>query len=185
MLFEIVNWAEILFVIEIIQHFFTAYKDTETFESVYSLKKIAQNYIFNGSFFIHFLAAFPYALIFHDETDPEDQVLRNVLIFKMLRLFRVNTDFIPDDVLLTVMQSVYQDVSRDDKIAHDRLIINVIKIIKQVITTLITTYFLGLLWYRFSDHWQGQLFPEESEEKYWVVFFDLRRPSYEKHLGEL
>ncbi len=36
---------EILFWLEIIINFFTAYKDTETFESIYSLKKIATHYI--------------------------------------------------------------------------------------------------------------------------------------------
>ena len=51
------------------------------------------------------------------------------------------------------MQYFYKPESRDDKIANDRLIINVIKIIKQIMTTLVTTYFLALLWYRFSDYW--------------------------------
>lgn len=112
-------------------------------------------------------------------------MLRNVLVFKLLRLFRLSTDFIPDDMLLSVIQSLYKDQSRDDKIAHDRLIINVIKIVKQVLTTLVATYFIGLLWYRFSDQWQAKIFPEESEERYWVVYFSLRRPSYEAHLGDL
>lgn len=66
----------------------------------------------------------------------------------------MSTDFIQDDVLLQLMQYFYKDVSRDDKIANDRLIINIIKIIKQVMTTLVTTYLLALLWYRFSDNWQ-------------------------------
>jgi hypothetical protein len=38
---------EAFFFLEIFLVFFTAYKDSETFESVYSLKKIAQNYILN------------------------------------------------------------------------------------------------------------------------------------------
>ena len=69
-------------------------------------------------------------------------------------MLRVSTDFIQDDVLLSLMQYFYKDVSRDDKIANDRWIINIIKIIKQVMTTLVTTYLLALLWYRFSDRWQ-------------------------------
>jgi hypothetical protein len=78
-------------------------------------------------------------------------------MFKLLRLARLSTDFIPDDTLLSLMQSFYRPESRDDKIANDRFIINVIKIVKQVLTTLVTTYFLGLLWYRFSDYWQKLL----------------------------
>jgi hypothetical protein len=41
--------------------------------------------------------------------------------------------------------------SRDEKIANERFIANNIKIIQQVLTTLVTTYLLGLIWYRFSD----------------------------------
>ena len=56
----IIELLEILFFIEIIQLFLTAYKDTETFESVYSVKRIAIHYILNGPFLLNFLAAFPY-----------------------------------------------------------------------------------------------------------------------------
>jgi hypothetical protein len=51
-------------------------------------------------------------------------------MLKMLRLSRLTTDFIPDDVLLLLMQYFYKPESRDDKIANDRFIINVIKIVK-------------------------------------------------------
>ena len=99
---QIMYLIEILFWIEIFINFFTAYKDTETFESIYSLKKIATHYILQGEFFFHALSAFPYQLIFPLETqqDPEQQRLRNVLMFKMLRLGRLNNDFVPDEVLL-------------------------------------------------------------------------------------
>lgn len=75
-------------------------------------------------------------------------------MLNILRLSRLSTDFIPDDVLLQIMQYFYKPESRDDKIANDRFIINLIKILKQIMTTLVTTYFLALLWYRFSDYWQ-------------------------------
>ena len=47
LVFQIVQWSELLFCLEIIQHFFTAYRDPENFENVYVLKKIAKNYILN------------------------------------------------------------------------------------------------------------------------------------------
>lgn len=72
------------------------------------------------------------------------------------------------------MQNFQNAESRDDRIANDRFIINVIKIVKQVLTTLVCTYFLGLLWYRFSDHWQKSLYPDEPEDTYFVVQFYLR-----------
>jgi hypothetical protein len=138
----------------------TTYKDTESFVPIFSLKKIAINYIINGSFFVHILAAFPYVWLTEKDEDPHENLLRNLMMLKMLRLFRLSTDFIPDDVLLHLMQYFYNPEARDEKIANDRFIINVIRIIKQVMTTLVTTYFLGLLWYRFSDNWQTLLAPK-------------------------
>lgn len=170
---------EILFLLEIIQIFLTSFKDTETFDPVYSLKRIAINYILHGSFIMHFLAVFPYFILTRNDTDHEENALRNLLMFKMLRLFSLSTDFIPDEVLLILMETFYKPESRDDKIANDRFIINVIKIIKQIMTTLVTTYFIGLLWYRFSDNWQKYLsYDEGDDEKYFVVFFGLRPPSF-------
>lgn len=57
---QVVDSMEIIFFIEIICNFFTAYRDPENFDSVYELKKIAHNYIINGNFLPHLLAAFPY-----------------------------------------------------------------------------------------------------------------------------
>ena len=171
-----------MFALEIIQHFFTSYRDTETFENVYSLKKIARHYILEGNFLIHFLAAFPFAEIF-GVTD--EQSIRNLLTFKLLRMSRCSTDFFPEDTLLQIMTNLYRVEDRDDKIANDRLTINIIKIVKQVIETLIITYFLGLIWFRYSDNWQEHFFDNPSLDETWVVNFYLRRPKYEKHLGEL
>jgi len=57
---NIVDAMEICFVAEICLNFFTAYKDPENFDTVFDLKKIAQNYIIRGNFLVHVLAAFPY-----------------------------------------------------------------------------------------------------------------------------
>jgi pyoverdine/dityrosine biosynthesis protein Dit1 len=149
----IIELLEIMFFIEIVQNFLTSYKDQETFEAVIQVKRIAINYILNGNFILHILAAFPYQLLTQGDSDPEEHILRNWLMLKMLRLARVSTDFIQDDVLLSLTQQLYKPESRDDKIANDRFIINVIKIIKQVLTTLVATYILALMWYRFSDYW--------------------------------
>ena len=64
LIYKLNRISEILFVLEIIQHFFTCYRDTETFENVYSLRRIAKHYVIEGSFLIHFVAAFPFAEIF-------------------------------------------------------------------------------------------------------------------------
>ena len=182
LIYKITQLSEILFALEIIQHFFTSYRDTETFENVYSLKKIARHYIMEGNFLIHFFAAFPFAMIFN-VTD--EQSIRNLLTFKLVRMSRTGYDFFPEETLLMIMTNLFPVEDRDDKIANDRLTINIIKIIKQVIQTLIITYFLGLIWYRYSDNWQEHFSDETSLDDTWVVFFSLRRPKYEEHLGPM
>lgn len=102
---------DILFFIEIVQNFLTAYKDTETFNPVFSLKKIALNYIINGSFLVHLLAALPYGLFTSNVKDPEEQILRNLLMLKMLRIQRLSSDFIPDDVLIEAIKWFYKQES--------------------------------------------------------------------------
>lgn len=92
---------EALFFIEILTYFFTPFKDNETFESVYSLKKIATNYIINEGFIFHFLACFPYHFIWGpSHSDPNADVLRNIMVLKMLRITRLSGDSIPEETIL-------------------------------------------------------------------------------------
>lgn len=151
-----VESIEVLFFLEIALNFITSYIDPETFEPVYSIKNIAINYIIEGAFIAHLLTAFPYQIITHiyESGDLQEQVLRNCMVVKLLRLDRLSNDFIPDDVVLKVASIFFKSESRDDRIANERFITNNIKIIKQVLTTLVTAYLLALLWYRFSDYWQ-------------------------------
>jgi hypothetical protein len=82
-------------------------------------------------------------------------------------------------VLLQLMQSLIKSQSRDDKIAKERFINNLIKIIKQIMTKLVTTYFLALFWYRFSDYLQKflGLGGDTDDSDYFVVVFGLRPPT--------
>lgn len=107
-----------------------------------------------------------------------EQLLRNLLVVKLLRLNRLSNDFIPDDTVLKVASYFITAESRDDRIANERLVVNNIKIIKQVLTTLVTAYLLALLWYRFSDYWQQFIFEDELDENYFVVRYGLRPPSF-------
>lgn len=45
-------------------------------------------------------------------------------------------------------------------------------------TTLVTTYFLALLWYRFSDYLQKFMGFGEDDSEFFVVFYGLRPPSF-------
>ena len=90
--------SEILFFMEIIQNFFTAYSDPEHYEVVDSLKMIATRYILNGSFIVHALANIPWFLLLPSETEEEKQLQRDLILFKMLRMPRLGTsNFIPEE----------------------------------------------------------------------------------------
>ena len=60
----------------------------------------------------------------------------------------------------------------------------IIKLVKYILTTLLVTFILGLFWYRFSDYFQTLVY-DDPDENYWVTTYNLRRVSYEKHLGEI
>lgn len=153
-LWYILNYSEIMFFLEILQNFFTSFSDPEHYDVVTSLKEIATRYIINGSFLFHALAAIPWVLFLSDETEDDQQVLRDLLLFKMLRIARLSSsNFIPEEALLDWMQKCYRNEHRDDKIANDRTILTVINIFKMTLLTIIITYMLGLFWYRLSDHW--------------------------------
>jgi hypothetical protein len=83
---------------------------------------IAGEYIFRGSFLLDLIAFFPYQIIFpaHTESDPEGQLLRNVLFFKMIRIYRFASEFINAKQVENIIDSFYECSSRDDKIAMDR-----------------------------------------------------------------
>ena len=93
--------CEVLFFLEIIQNFFTAYSDPEHYEIVDSLKMIATRYILSGGFIFHALAAIPWFLLLPNETEDEKQMQRDLLLFKMLRISRLGTsNFFPEEQLL-------------------------------------------------------------------------------------
>jgi hypothetical protein len=93
-LWDLVRVLELIFLMEIVLNFVTSYRDPETLDTIYSVKLIAKNYVFNGEFFIHLIAFFPYYIIYpltdindwqHDYQD-EDQELRNILLLKLVGL---------------------------------------------------------------------------------------------------
>ncbi len=99
-------------------------------------------------------------------------------MFKLFRVSRLSTDFIPDDALLQYTNYFFKAEARDERIANDKMITNNIKIIKQVLTTLMMAYFMALLWYRFSDYWQTLILPDEPQELHFVTVFNLKPFDY-------
>ena len=116
----------------------------------------------------------------------EQQALRNVLFLKLIRIYRVGLTFIPIKSFQVLVSKMYEPDSRDEKIALNRQIANIVDTVNQFFKIILFTYFFGLIWYRLSDYLLIQYaLPEEPEERYWVVQFKLRRPSSEKDLGDL
>ena len=154
LLWNILRASEILFFLEILQNFFTSFSDPEHYDVVTKLKDIAQRYIQSGYFIFHALACIPWWIFLPDETEDDNQLLRDLLLFKMLRIIRMwDSKFIPEEEVLNWMQRCYSGRHRDDKIANDRTISTVVNILKMTMQTIIITYMLGLFWYRLSDHW--------------------------------
>ena len=124
-LWQFAQGIEVVFLIEIIVHFFTAFRDPETFKIVTNMKQIAQNYVTNGSFALDFIAFFPYQLLFNEEgnaDDPDKQVMRNIFLLKMIRIVRLGGEIIPEKHVTEMINHISVPPSRDDKIAQDRLI---------------------------------------------------------------
>jgi hypothetical protein len=72
-----------------------------------------------GSFIYDLIAFVPWQFIFPmDEEDPENQILRNVLLLKMIRLSRVGRNFIPDKQVAKCWSSLQKANSKDDEIAQ-------------------------------------------------------------------
>tara|TARA_B110000285_G_C14831669_1_gene471162 strand:+ start:382 stop:741 length:360 start_codon:yes stop_codon:yes gene_type:complete len=117
------------------------------------LKSIAINYVVRGSFFWDVIAFFPFAVVYPlQASDPERQALRNIFTLKMIRMYRLGTSFIPEKASSDLVASFFEPSSRDEKIAQDRSISNIVQTINQIIIILVATYFFGLWWYRLSDY---------------------------------
>lgn len=84
------------------------------------------------TFAIHLLTAFPYQLLttFMMEDSPDEQFLRNILMFRLFRLFRISNNFIPVDVVLSCWKYFFKVDERDEQIKNERWIINLIKIMQ-------------------------------------------------------
>jgi hypothetical protein len=107
---------EIAFFIEIVLTFFTSYFDVETYATIKALKPIANNYIFNGSFIFDILAVIPYQFLINEPEDfyGERNTFRNVLLFRLLRVARIGSEFIPPKNVEELIGSFYVCNNKDD-----------------------------------------------------------------------
>jgi hypothetical protein len=138
---------------------------------------------------IDLVTVMPFQLIFHTytEEDPEGQMLRNWLGFKIFRILLIQGDeIISTKGFAEFIGIFYEPKSRQDRIAQDNTLINIARVLNLALSVIISIYFMGLLWYRLSDYLvKTYLWQDEPEERFWIVAFELRRPRCEQDLGDL
>lgn len=121
--------------------FFTEYLDTHTVEPVSDIKKIAYHYIFKSTFIFDCFAVFPFIYVIAWENHQE------LLLIKLLRIYKLQVDFVQEDKILELMQFFYQSKDREDIIDNNKFISNIFRINKRIIDTCVITYVLGCLWF--------------------------------------
>jgi hypothetical protein len=73
-------------------------------------------------------------------------------MLKLIRLFRIGGNLVPEKNVSEMMIACYEPNSRDERIAQERKISVVIQTVNQIMQLVTATCILGLLWYRMSDH---------------------------------
>jgi hypothetical protein len=120
----------------------------------------------------------------NEAIDPQNQILRNIMLIKMIRLRRVGRNFIPSKNVARMWSTLNKPNSQDEKIAQHRMIDSTVRTLNQGFMILLVTFVLGMLWYRLSDYLLQQIGPDEDDERYWVVFYNLKHTSCMADLGE-
>ena len=153
-----------LFWTELLLKFFTSYKDRESDSEIFSLQKIAVNFIWRGGFWSLVIPALPFVQIFGNLSNViKPNVLQDLLCFKLVRLVRIGFgNFIPEQAILRIARRFSKDLSRQERISKEQILSNFIKVFTQLVLVMVTAYFFGLLWYRFSDKWQQLIMPLDN-----------------------
>eukprot|EP00347_Sterkiella_histriomuscorum_P001570 403371524 len=138
-------FIEILFLLDIFRNFLTEYQDPQTVQMVGDLKLIGKNYIMKSSFVFDVFAVFPFIYVI------DWSYCQDLLLIKMLRLYKLQVKFIEADQILKMMRFFYQNKDREDIIQYDNLLKQIIKVFGLIINTCVITYVLGCFWYRMVD----------------------------------
>lgn len=94
-LIKILNWITVVvFTLDIIAGFITSYINVSSGDEIFSLKMIAMNYMWNGSFIIDILSTFPiddiYTNLFQGKSSNVERLLKVFGILKMQRIRRIS-----------------------------------------------------------------------------------------------
>jgi hypothetical protein len=143
--------------------FFQSYTDSETNKPVTTFKNIGYRYL-TGWFLVDFLSVFPFYLIFS----------KNGLLIQMLRIFRMPKlmELIKVEKTKKIVNSFFENASREEKVLVNHLVINAYKIIRLIFIAAIITYFFGCFWYIISDN-----FHASDDERTFIKYFNLKEES--------
>ena len=142
----IFDWIiEVFYLIDMIFNFLQEYRDPDTQLIVSSIKAIAKNYIFAGSFILDFIAIIPFQLIFRSNEGDGS----NLVFLKIVRLTRLSRIFKLLDIAKVnhILKSMLDGDNSQDKIMMQFIFINIWKAIRLFIFAIILTFMAGSIWY--------------------------------------
>lgn len=135
-------FVNVMFLIDLLVNLFVEYEDPETFQDVRSFRKIARRYIFSFQFVIDALSTFPW-----------DLVSGRLSTLRLLRLFRFPKliELLDLKKMNNMIASLFEGQQRKQKIQIQHFLMYFYKVFKIIMIASIVTYFMGSIWYIFSD----------------------------------
>ena len=108
--------------------------------------------------------------------------MRNILLLKIIRIYRFGGEFIQKKQVENIIRKFYESENREARIALNLTISNWTEIFNQCFVVMLTTYVMGLMWYRLSDFILPFYFPDSASDTF-VIHFGLRKPASERDVG--
>ncbi len=114
-----------------------------------------------GWFIIDFVAVFPFQLMLGNYA-------RALKLIRLLRLPKL-IDMLDISRFNKILKSLFENSSRDERIAAQYMLRYIYKIFRLILIALIITYFVGLFWYIISDN----LNPDDEDDT-WLKSFGIK-----------
>lgn len=135
-------FVNVMFFLDLVHNYFVEYEDPETFQDVREFKKIAKRYTFSFQFVIDALSTFPWDLFGN-----------SLGILRLLRLFRFPKliELLDLKKMNDIISSLFEGQQRKEKIMIQHFLMYFYKVFKIIMIASIVTYFMGCIWFIFSD----------------------------------
>jgi hypothetical protein len=147
--------VEGFFWLDLCLNFIQSFKNQETYENVTDLKEIAKQYVLKGWFFIDFVSVFPFEYIFTG-LGKQTKLFRLARLPRLLKLIDISR-------FNKMVKSLMSNSSRDERIVAQYMMLYIFKIFRLIIIAMIITYFIGCIWFYFSDNVRSKIESEGCE----------------------